>query len=111
MHDWVHADAVRSTAIQTQAMFGASVGWGVYVNYLFFAVWLADAWWWRRMPALAERPFALTWILRGFYMVIIFNAAVVFAAPARRPLGIALVCWLAWSWRRQVRPKALSPTH
>jgi hypothetical protein len=99
VHNWVHDDAVRSTAQQTEAMFGMAVGWGVYVNYLFFAVWLADAWWWRAGVTPAERPPAVTWMLRAFYLVIILNAAVIFAAPARRALGLLVVALLAWAWR------------
>jgi len=99
VHNWVHDDAVRSTALQTEAVFGVPVGWGVYVNYLFFAVWLADAWSWRVAPT-KRRPQALTWGLRGFYLLIIVNAAVIFAAPARRGLGLLIVALLAWAWTR-----------
>jgi hypothetical protein len=99
VHHWVHENAVRNTAQQTEAMFGTAVGWGVYVNYLFFAVWLADAWWWRAGAAPGERPRAVTWMLRTFYLVIILNAAVVFAAPARRALGLLVVAVLGWAWR------------
>ena len=99
VHNWVHDDAVRSTAQQTEAMFGTAVGWGVYVNYLFFAVWLADAWWWRAGVAPGDRPRAVTWTLRAFYFVIILNAAVLFAAPVRRALGLLVVAMLAWAWR------------
>jgi hypothetical protein len=93
VHDWVHADAVRSTALQTEAMYGVPAGWGVYVNYLFFAVWLADAWWWRAASAGAVRPPVVTWSLRAFYMIVIFNAAVVFAAGPRRILGLLPRIW------------------
>lgn len=104
VHDWVHHDAVRSTALQTEAVYGVPVGSGVYVNYLFFAVWLADAWWWRTSPAGYVRPTAVTWALRGFYMIVIVNAAIVFAAGPRRVLGIALTSWLAGVWLRRARP-------
>jgi len=98
VHDWVHDDAVRATAMQTEAMFGVGVGWGVYVNYVFLAVWLGDAWWWRAAPAGFVRPAAVTWTLRAFYMIVIFNAAVIFAAGWRRIAGLALVSWLARGW-------------
>lgn len=103
VHHWGHADAVQATADQTEAMFGARVGWGVYVNYLFFAVWAADAWWWRAAPAGHVRPAAMTWALRAFYMVIVFNAAVIFADGWRRLAGLALVTWLARAWGQPVR--------
>ena len=98
VHNWVHGNAVRATARQTQAMFGLSVGWGVYVNYLFFAVWSADAWWWRVSPELQRRPRIITWTLRAFYMMVIFNGAVVFAAGGRQVVGLLLVSWLARIW-------------
>lgn len=99
VHNWVHDDAVRHTAQQTETMFGIAVGWGVYVNYLFFAVWLADAWWWRAGVTPLDRPRAVSWTLRVFYLVIILNAAVIFATPGRRALGLLVVAMLAWAWR------------
>ena len=97
VHHWVHEDAVRSTALQTEAVFGVAAGWGVYVNYVFFAVWLADACWWRAAPRQV-RPRAITWSLRAFYAIVIFNAAIVFAAGARRILGVLIMSWLARVW-------------
>jgi len=108
VHNWVHADAVNATARQTQAVFGVSVGWGVYVNYVFYGVWMADAAWWRRFPDLSQPASAVTWGLRAFYLVIILNAAVIFAVGPRRLLGLMMVSWLAWiwsvSWRQTTRP-------
>jgi hypothetical protein len=98
VHGWIHADAVRDTATQTNEMFGIAAGWGVYVNYLFFAVWLADAVWWRITPPGHVRPRPLVWGLRAFYLIIIVNAAVVFAAGLRRLLGILIVSWLTRVW-------------
>ncbi len=98
VHQWSHADAVLSTAIQTESVYGVLFTGGIYVNYLFFAVWLADAWWWRTSPRDYVRPAAAVWTLRAFYMVIIFNAAVVFATGFRRVLGLLLVSWLARAW-------------
>jgi hypothetical protein len=98
VHNWIHDDAVRATAMQTEAMFGVSVGWGVYVNYLFLAVWLVDAWWWRTARVGYVRASAVTWTLRVFYMIVIFNAAVIFAAGWRRIAGLVLVSWLSRIW-------------
>lgn len=106
VHNWEHDDAMRSTALQTNAVFGVAVGWGVYVNYLFFAVWLADAWWWRAGSTPARRPPAVTWTLRAFYLLIILNAAVIFAAPPRRIFGAAVVALLVRAWLpRQLRDR------
>ena len=106
VHHWVHGDAVRSTAAQTEAVFGVAAGWGVYVNYVFLAVWLVDAWWWRAASHVDDRPRALTWALRAFYMLIIVNGAVVFASGARRILGILIVSWLARVWAATRAPSS-----
>ena len=98
VHGWSHDDAVRSTAEQTNAVFGFPFGAGVYVNYVFFAVWLADAWWWRSSPPGHVRPTMATWGLRAFYILIIVNAAVVFVPGTRRLLGLLVVSWLARIW-------------
>ena len=109
VHHWVHADAVLATARQTDAVFGVAVGWGVYVNYLFYCVWAADAAWWRRSPDLWLRPALVTTILRGFYLLIIVNAAVIFAAGPRRILGILMVSWLVRIWAFSSRRSPASP--
>lgn len=98
VHNWSHADAVAATAAQTQAVFGVEVGSGVYVNYVFFAVWLADALWWKAAPAGYARPQSVTWLLRAFYMIIIVNGAVVFVEGVRRIFGLVIVSWLARLW-------------
>ena len=74
------------------------VGSGVYVNYVFFAVWLADALWWKAAPAGYARPQSVTWLLRAFYMIIIVNGAVVFVEGVRRIFGLVIVSWLARLW-------------
>ena len=111
VHRWVHDDAVRSTARQTEAVFGVAVGWGVYVNYAFMAAWFADAWRWRTAPADQQRSSSLVWTLRAFYMVMILNGAIIFATGARRLLGIALVSWLCvcWGRRRPFTPAPYAP--
>jgi hypothetical protein len=103
VHGWSHDDAVLNTAMQTERVFSAAVGWGVYVNYLFFAVWLVDLAWWRRDGGIEPRSRAVVIGLQAFYLVIILNAAVVFAVGARRALGAVLVLILALAWARQVR--------
>ena len=105
VHAWSHADAVHATALQTQQMFAVDFPQALYVNYVFYGVWLADAWWWKAAPAGYRRPAAATTVLRGFYMLIIFNAAVVFAIGWRRILGLLLVSWLARAWSRGIFPE------
>ena len=98
VHAWSHGEAVRRTALQTEAIYGITFGGGIIVNFIFLGVWLADAWWWRVAPGGYVRPATAVWALRAFYLVIIFNAAVVFAAGLRRIFGLLLVSWMIRSW-------------
>jgi hypothetical protein len=103
-YDWSHDAAVRETARQTARVFGLGWGGGVYVNYCFAAVWIAEAWWWRARPReYFGRDPRIGRALRLFYFVIIVNAAVVFARPAGRIAGIVLVLALVWAWRPAAR--------
>ena len=101
-HGWSHQSAVLETARQTADVYGVAWGGGVYINYLFVAVWLAELLWWR---ADRQRYFQqsawMRWALRSFYLVIVFNAAVIFAAPDRRLAGVAVTAALvgAWIWQ------------
>lgn len=98
-HRWSHADAVQQTAQQTADVFGIRFGAGVYVNYVFFLVWLADVILWT--PA---RPATYnTWLIRAFYLLIIFNGAIVFASGWRRIAGAILVAALCLAWKPMPR--------
>jgi hypothetical protein len=100
VHGWSHQDAVRNTATQTEAVFGVAFGAGVYVNYLFYAAWAADATWWHR-----TRTATATWALRAFYLVIILNGAIIFAAGWRRLLGLTIVATLLAAWTQPPTPQ------
>jgi hypothetical protein len=101
VHGWSHAKAIAVTGAQTKAVFGLDWGGGLFVNYLFVAAWAVDAWTWRRAEARGRpSPAALRWPLRIFYAIVLFNAAVIFAAGIRRVLGLAIVAWLLWLWMR-----------
>jgi len=107
VHGWSHAAAVEATARQTAQVYGLRWGGGVYVNYLFTAVWLADAIARVTSPAsVASRSAALVWALRAFYFVIIVNAAVVFARPEVRWMGVVICALIgaAWARGRQRKP-------
>lgn len=104
-HHWSHTAAVLETARQTEAVYGLSWGGGVYVNYLFVGVWLAELAWWRVDPrGFHHRPPWLRWAARTFYLVIVVNAAVIFAAPARRIAGAAVTAALLAAWWVGRRP-------
>lgn len=87
-YDWSHATALRETARQVEELTGRPLGAGLYANYLFGLVWLADV---VRCWAGARRPGRLAALaLHGFMLFIIFNATVVFADGATRVLGVAV---------------------
>ena len=99
-HHWSHDAAVQATARQTASVYGVAWGGGVYVNYVFVAVWLMELWQWRTRPAkYFARSSAALWGVRAFFFVIIINAAVVFAAPSHRAAGMALTAALLLAWR------------
>lgn len=98
-HGWSHASALEATAQQTNEMFGLNWAGGVYVNYVFAVVWIAELFVWRQWPeGYASRPDWIRWSLRGFYFVILVSAAVIFASDWRRLMGAALVAVVLASW-------------
>jgi len=98
-HDWSYEAAALATAQRTEAVYGLNWGGGVVVNYAFVAVWIADLAAWRSWRhAYVAAPRAVVWTLRSFYLVIVANAAIVFAAPSRRLFGAAIVGVLVFSW-------------
>ena len=72
-HAWSHEAALAH--VEAASRFGA----GLYVNYLFAAVWLADAvWMWVGFGSYLRRPGWVNRGVHGFLAFVVFNAAVVF---------------------------------
>jgi hypothetical protein len=94
-HEWSHASAVEATARQTAAVYGLAWGGGVFVNYVFVAVWMLEVWRWRARGS-ASRPDAITWAARILFLIVIVNGAVVFAHGAGRIAGAVLLAALLW---------------
>jgi hypothetical protein len=90
-YGWDHERAVAETARQAGDVYGFSWRGSIYVSYAFLIVWAIDAW---RQQAITRR-----WVVRAFFLVIIINAAIVFASPAGRVLGVLVVAALLWAWR------------
>ena len=100
-HGWSHAAALADTAARTAAVTGWSSGAGVYVNYVFLAVWSADAaWWWLWPRAFAARPRGIDLAVRGFLWFLFVNGAFVFAAPPQRWVGLLAVLGVPAAWYR-----------
>lgn len=103
-HHWCHTEAYTHTARQTAAVVGLDWGAGLYVNYVFTAVWCADVcWWWLSPTSYRVRPRRLEWVVQGFLAFIAFNATVVFATGFSRWFGIAACVLLlaVWMWNRR----------
>ena len=63
------------------------------MNYVFFLVWLLDLVQWRRDDGVDRRSTGALLALHTFYLVIILNAAVIFAASG--PIAVTLAVGLA----------------
>ncbi|MFH5806150.1 hypothetical protein [Alienimonas sp. DA493] len=104
-HDWSHAAAVRATTRRTKALTGIDWGGGVWINYLFAAVWAADAAWWLAAPrGHAARPRWLDVGVGAFLGFIAVNGAIVFESGPTRWAGVA--CCAAIAAAGCVRPQS-----
>lgn len=95
-HGWSHDAAVRHVAA------AGGFGWGIVVNDLFAAVWLADAaWWWATPSGYAHRPRRFGCAVHGFLAFVVCNATVVFGPPDWRVVDGSLFAALAVVWWRR----------
>ena len=92
VYAWDHEAAVIATVRQTADRFGQGWRGGIYVNYVFLAIWLADVcWWWLAPASRAARPPGLEAARFALFAFMFFNGAVVFASGIGRLIGIAAV--------------------
>jgi hypothetical protein len=95
-HGWSHGDAYRETARQTGEMVRVEWGGGIYLNYLFTAVWAADVVsWWRGLEAYDRRPRWVGLIVHTFMGFMAFNATVVFETGPVRWIALGACAGLA----------------
>jgi hypothetical protein len=100
-HGWSHGAAYAETARQTSELFGIHWGGGLFFNYLFTLVWLADAaWWWRGIEIYANRPRWISAAMHAFLAFMFFNGAVVFASGFSRWVGLAAIPALLFVWMK-----------
>ena len=99
-YGWNHELAVRETARQAATVYGFEWRGNIFVSYAFVLLWCAEVARWRgqaRRRAAGSR--ARLWVWRGFFFVVIANAAIVFAtSTAARVAGGLLVAVLSWAW-------------
>jgi hypothetical protein len=97
-HGWSHQAAFEHT--ERASGFGA----GLYVNYLFLLLWVADvSWSWLSLDSYLHRPGWLKGLVMGFMGFIIFNAAVVFGNGPIRWTSLffmVMLCFQVWGNRR-----------
>ncbi len=109
-HDWSHEAAWN----HTRQVGG--YGDGIYVNYLFTIVWVADViWMWVAFDSYLTRPRWLHWTIHGFLAFIVFNAAVVFGSSESHELFVVMFLFvlvnyaLAWLFRSKIASDPPSP--
>ena len=106
-HDWSHAAAYDHTAVRTEALVGLDWGGGIWVNYAFTAIWVAEGLWWQLAPASYGRRSAwLPTMVRGAFLFMIANGAVIFVDGPRRLIGVGVLAALIGIWWNGRRPGA-----
>ncbi len=91
-YEWSHQAAYEDVALQSMAVTGIEAGWGLYINYLFGAVWAADAiaWWVQGDRAYRSQSRFRLGLTHSFFLFMIFNGAFVFVDNWARWVGLAL---------------------
>ena len=92
IHDWSQDAALAHTAQQTAMLMGLRWGGGLYVNYAFIALWVADAaLWWHDRASYERRPAGARDALLAVFLFMFVNAGVVFAHGPARVVGTIAV--------------------
>jgi hypothetical protein len=102
VYAWNHEAAVEATARQSAERFGWAWRGGIYVNYLFLLLWLADVcWWWVAPASHAARPVQIESARLGLFLFMFLNGAVIFASGVGRLVGTACVVLVVASLARR----------
>ena len=92
VYAWNHEAAVAATVRQAADRFGWGWRGGIYVNYVFLTLWLADVcWWWVAPASHAARSLRIETARLALFTFMFLNGAVVFASGTGRLVGIASV--------------------
>ncbi|MGH9315055.1 MAG: hypothetical protein ACRD09_06370 [Vicinamibacterales bacterium] len=104
VYGWSHRAAAAETARQTAELTGLRWAGGLFVNYAFLVVWVADAaWWWAAPASYRNRPAAIRTAMLAFFVFMFVNGGILFADGAMRALCAAAVAAVLWRWYRAGR--------
>lgn len=77
VHHWSHAEALDATARQSEQVVGVRAAWGVYVNFVFAAVWLLYSAAMSKYGGPIKRIDSVVYV---FAAAMMFSATVIFEA-------------------------------
>ncbi|MFK8113143.1 MAG: hypothetical protein AB8B91_13125 [Rubripirellula sp.] len=110
VHDWSHRAAWNHTAAETMKLVGVQRGDGLWVNYAFSLIWVADCIrLWKanfRGKSTSSRLDCLVFCL---FLFIVVNATVVFGPAFYRPIAIVAILLAAILWGTRVGRFAADP--
>lgn len=110
VHHWSHTQAWRETARQTAAVVGWESGAGLWANYAFTALWLADAAaWWIIGPAYPSRYRPTYITVQIVFAFFVFNGTAVFGPGFWRPAVAVFGLMLAGALANRARRRAAAP--
>ncbi len=106
VHAWSHSAAYAHVLKRTLELTGLASGVGLYVNYAFGLLWLADTiLWWHRLDWSQRRiPY---WIVQGIFAFLIVQATVVFGPWFWMPIFFAVAILLIVLDRKS-RPRVVN---
>jgi hypothetical protein len=106
-YHWSNSSAYLETARQTAEVIGLNWGGGLYFNYAFTVIWIADVfWWWRGgLSGYRDRPHWVTVTVYSFFGFMFFNATVVFGSGFVRWFAVASMLILAVAAAGRTRPR------
>lgn len=97
VHHWSHQHAYDQVLLRTREMTGLASGIGLYVNYAFGILWVADVlawWWWPRWPD--QR--ICYWTVQGIFAFLMIQSTIVFGPWFWTPIGL-LILWALIAFR------------
>ena len=103
-YHWSHGAASMDIARQTAAVTGIVWGGGIFVDYLFLALWVADAlWWWIAPVAYIRRSVRVERARLALFVFMFVNGAILFASHTARAVGVPSVAAVCITWALRTR--------